>query len=60
MEFLQIIFPYLISKKEEALLAIEFQKRKKCNYGARKLPRDEIEIREKMIEKMKELKREGG
>lgn len=60
MEFLEIIFPYLISKKEQALLAIEFQKRKKCNYGARRLPRNEVEVRENIAKKMKELKRQGG
>lgn len=63
---LKQVLPFLRLKKKQAELAIQFQQRK--TFGKKKtkenqktfasLPEHEIEIREKMFQKMKELKRE--
>jgi len=53
-ELLEIILPYLIIKKEEALLAIKFQST--LNYEPKKLSLETIIERDEIAEKVKQLK----
>ena len=52
-EVLKQILPYLKIKREQALLGLEFQKRKKC--GGKRLSEQEIQERNKLYEKMHAL-----
>lgn len=53
VELLKLILPYLISKREEALLALEFQK---TQYMGRKQSKEVLNQKEEMFLKMKFLK----
>lgn len=53
-DLLEILLPYLIIKKEEALLAIEFQST--LNYEPKKLSPETIIERDEIAEKLKQLK----
>lgn len=53
-EILTLIFPYLVVKKDRALLAISFQERVKLN-KFQKLSNDEVLVRESIRTKIMEL-----
>lgn len=54
---IRTILPYLITKKEEALLALEFADMKRSREGRGSLSFEEMMEREWYYEKMKELKK---
>jgi len=57
--FLKIIYPYLVAKKEQADVAFEFRKTFIKNWGRTKVPQNLMEKREECFQKMKELNRRG-
>lgn len=56
MEVIELVLPYLIVKREQAELATKFSELKKKHPGRKGLSQEEVNIREEMFLKMKELK----
>jgi hypothetical protein len=54
---LNVVLPYMITKKEEAELALEFVELKRSRVGRSGLSEEMIELREMYYQKMKELKK---
>jgi len=63
VDFLTKIEPYLILKKENARIAIQFQKRvngyKHTGFGRRSLSKEELALREELYQQMKALNHRG-
>jgi hypothetical protein len=61
LKFLNLIYPFVLIKKEQVKLALEFQEMKskyiKDNPGFRKIPSEEIQTRIETKDKLKELKK---